>query len=265
MGEVLTCKRCGFKTKNPNIFKRHLTKKSPCQNILNGTNSVDDVSNNKPKYICQNCDKEYENRHSKYYHQKKCIQQSINDLPDSIPLDTPKKNLCEKMVDVSDPSQSIRIYIHHYFWPSILNKKAYVIIRDDDVFKIIKDKVYLFRKFIENINKLRNLLENKLEYKTTILCNQLKHGGYFKNIDEFRRTIHQQIIRYNKQIGQIAPFDNQKYRNAEFYQEALQEYIQNPSVNKHSNSNILFSPHDCFNSEVKEVRYCLEILKKEIR
>jgi hypothetical protein len=67
------CKICDFNTSNKTDYKRHLSTQKHKNNIL----TTDDNGKNFKKYICENCEKEYNDRAGLWRHKKKCQETTL--------------------------------------------------------------------------------------------------------------------------------------------------------------------------------------------
>ena len=70
---IFCCKICYFNTCKKTDFTRHLATQKHKNNVL----TTDDNGKNEKKFICENCEKEYNDRAGLWRHKKKCQETNI--------------------------------------------------------------------------------------------------------------------------------------------------------------------------------------------
>ena len=78
----LTCKLCDYNTCSLKDFNKHLATSKHCSRTLLNANAKKGTKN--PQFVCKYCKKEYSARNSCWYHEKQCLDNPINKLPEPV-------------------------------------------------------------------------------------------------------------------------------------------------------------------------------------
>ena len=108
------CKRCFHKFYQKNDMKKHLDKKKICSRTFESYKyndeelydlSLERIKNNETKYICTNCNKNYNNNNNLIRHIEKYCKKTINDKTDKstdekINTSNIQENVCKEYIQV---------------------------------------------------------------------------------------------------------------------------------------------------------------------
>jgi hypothetical protein len=68
------CEKCDFKCFTKTDWNRHITRAKHIKTTNDNDKNLENLENLKPKYVCNNCEKEYSDRAGLWRHKKKCVE-----------------------------------------------------------------------------------------------------------------------------------------------------------------------------------------------